>query len=118
LKNAFYILILTLLFSSCKKEEEKHTVSYKVIVTSGHPVYSVSYSSSNNSTQSLGSITSSTWTSGIIDDRRGGTSVFLTLTGGSGGSYKMFIYIDGSLQKDGHMDDPYGPLTIEAAIPD
>jgi hypothetical protein len=118
MKTLIYTFSLFLLFSSCKKEEKKHTVIYKIIVTSGHPTYSVSYSSLNNSTKSEGSIKTTTWTSSPVDDREEGSSVFLTLEGGSGGGYKMFIYIDGNLHAEDIMYDPYGPKTISADIRD
>jgi hypothetical protein len=114
-----YIVILFIFcgLSSCKKEETKHSVTYKVTVTKGHPTYSVTYSSTNNTTKSESSITSLNWTS-KVDDRKDGDIVILTLEGGNGGSYKMYIYIDGFLMKESDMEDPYGPLTIDAEIRD
>lgn len=118
MKNFIYIFSVLLCFFSCKKkEEEKHTVIYKIIVTSGQPTYSLSYSSSNNTTKSESSIKYN-WTSPQIDDREAGSSVFLTLNGGNGGTYKMYIYIDGYLEKEDSMGDPYGPRTITAEIPE
>lgn len=115
-----YFIYILFLFSgvSCKKEEKKHTVIYKVNVISGSPSYSVNYSSTSNVTQTEGPITASSWTSPPIGDKTDGSTAYLKLEGGSGGAYKMFIYIDGYLEKEERMDDPYGPKTIEAVIRD
>jgi hypothetical protein len=118
MKNYLYILFILCCFSSCKKEEKKHIVSYKIVVLSGNPNYSVSYASTNNSTKTEGPITASSWTSPAIDDKKDGSSAYLKLEGGGGCSYKMFIYIDGGLEKEERMDDPYGPKSIEAVIRD
>jgi hypothetical protein len=118
MKCLIYIFSLFFVFTSCKKEEKKHKVIYKITVIGGSPSYSVKYSSSNNSTATAGPLTSSMWVSPAIEDRKGGSSVFLTLEGGSGGSYKMYIYVDGYLEKEDRMDDPYGPKTISAEIPE
>jgi hypothetical protein len=118
MKNFIYILLCSLIFISCKKEEKKHSVLYKIVVTSGHPAYSTSYSASNNTTKSESSLTSANWTSPQINDKKGGSSVYLTLTGGNGGSYKMYIYVDGNLEAEDTMYDPYGPKTISADVPE
>jgi hypothetical protein len=117
MKILAYILSFSFLFSACRKEEKKHSVVFKVIVKSGTPTYSVTYSSFNNTSSALGGIKESAWTSPSINDRKKGT-VFLTLSGGSGGSYKMYIYVDGYLAMEDNMVDPYGPKTIEAVIRD
>jgi hypothetical protein len=118
MKLFIYILCFLFILSSCKKEEKKHKVLYKVEVTGGHPNYSLSYSSFNNTTQTIGPLSDSKWLSPTVDDRTTGGSVFLTLQGGSGGSYKMYIYVDGFLEQEGRMDDPYGPKTIGADLTD
>ena len=118
MKNFTYFFLLLALFSSCKKDAKKHSVIYKITVIGGHPAYTVNYSSTDNSTASQGPFTEQMWTSPKIDDREAGSTVFLTLEGGVGGSYNMYIYIDGSLQKTDRMDDPYGPMTISAKIPE
>jgi hypothetical protein len=113
MKKIIYTLLpLIFLFTSCEKDKKKYVVSYKVIMISGNPKYSVSYSSFNNATQSSGPITQNTWTSPAIDDREEGNPVSLTLQGGGGGAYLMNIYVDGSLAKQERMDDPFGPKTI------
>jgi len=89
-----------------------------VNVIAGHPAYSLSYSGSGNATASQGQITQTLWTSPSITDRKAGTYVFFTLDGGTGGSYYMYIYIDGHIVKSDRMDDPYGPKTISAEIPE
>lgn len=118
MKIAVSILSLFLLLSACKKEEKKHMVIYKVTVISGNPAYSVNYSSTKNTTRTEGPITALSWTSPQIDDKRDGSSAFLKLQGGNGGSYKMFIYVDGYLEREERMDDPYGPKSIEVVIRD
>ncbi|MDF2437440.1 MAG: hypothetical protein K0Q95_1816 [Bacteroidota bacterium] len=118
MKKIIYLFATLLFFCvSCKKEEKKHTVVYKISVLSGNPSYSVQYSGSNNTTRSEGPMNSKSWTSSTVEGRKAGTSVALTLQGGSGGSYQMYIIIDGSVQKEDRMDDPYGPKTITANIP-
>ena len=118
MKHVGYLLLAALLPAACKKDEKQHSVLYKVVVSSGHPTYSLSYSGNNNSTTSQGQITQTLWTSPAVTGRKAGTEVFFTLDGGTGGSYYMYIYIDGNLVKGDRLDDPYGPLTISAQIPD
>jgi hypothetical protein len=118
MKTFLYTAFILIVFSGCKKEDSNHKVIYKVTVIGGNPAYAVKYSSSDNSTATAGPITGSGWTSSPIEDRKPNTRVFLTLEGGSGGSYKMYIYIDGHITAEERMDDPYGPKTIEAVIPD
>jgi len=118
MKPLIYVLCFSFLLPACKKEEKKHKVIYKVEVTGGHPSYSLSYSSLNNSTQTVGPISDSKWLSPTVNDRVTGNSVFLTLQGGNGGSYKMYIYVDGFLEQEGRMDDPYGPKTISVELSD
>jgi hypothetical protein len=117
-KTFIYFLILSFLFLSCKKAEKTHKVVYKIEVIGGHPSYSVKYSSSKNATQTAGPLSDSKWTSPTIDDRETGASVSLTLEGGGGGSYKMYILVDGYLEKEDRMDDPYGPKTISVTLQD
>ena len=118
MKNLVYFFLLLAVFSSCKKNAKKHSVIYKITVIGGHPAYTVNYSDTENSTASQGPFTDQMWVSPKVEDRDAGTSVYLTLEGGVGGSYYMYIYIDGSLQKTDRMDDPYGPKTISATIPE
>lgn len=118
MKKLIPVFSCLLIFSFCNKEEKKHKVIYKVQVTSGNPSYSVQYSSTGNSTKTEGPFSSSKWLSPTIDDRETGSSVFLTLQGGSGGSYKMYIYVDGYLEQEGSMTDPYGPETISVKLSD
>ncbi|MCE3280981.1 MAG: hypothetical protein K0S44_3172 [Bacteroidetes bacterium] len=117
MRTLFYITFILTVFNSCKKEDSNHQVMYKVTVIGGSPTYAVKYSSSDNSTATAGPITGSGWSSSTIE-RKPNTTVFLTLEGGSGGSYKMYIYVDGHISAEERMDDPYGPKTIEAVIPD
>ena len=112
-----YIFIFLLIFISCKKEETTHPVIYKVTVIGGSPSYSVQYSSAKNTSVSQGPFSSDMWISDKIE-KTAGSVASLTLNGGTGGSYKLYIYIDGVLQQDGRMDDPYGPKTISIAVPD
>lgn len=119
MKSGAYILLsLALLFSSCKKEEKLHTVLYKVTVIGGNPSYSVSFSGSNNTSVSQGPFTSGSWISPQITDKVNKDEASLTLIGHGGGSYKMYIYVDGALAQEGRMDDPYGPTTISITIYD
>jgi hypothetical protein len=116
-KTCFLFATLLSFCFSCRKKEERHTVVYKVAVLHGSPSYSVQYSGDGNSTRSEGPMSSTSWVSSTVDDRKGGTAVALTLQSGGGGSYEMYIIIDGVIQKEDRMDDPYGPKTISAGIP-
>jgi hypothetical protein len=118
MKKILFIFFISVFISSCKKEEKKHSVFYRIKVTSGNPVYSVSFSGEDNTTLEKSSISSQNSSSAPISDKKDGSAVFLTLQGGNGGSYLMDIYIDGYLQIEERMDDPYGPKTIEATVRD
>jgi hypothetical protein len=118
MKNIVFILFCSIAFFSCRKEEKKHKVIYKVAVISGHPTFTVQYSAENNTTKTAGPLTSSSWLSPKVEDRETGNVVSLTLESKGGASYNMYIYVDGYLEQEGRMDDPYGPKTISVEIPD
>jgi len=115
MKKFVLFLFIIALVSACKKEVT-HPVIYKVVVSTGHPTYSVQYLSGSNTTVSQGPFSSGMWVSDKIEKEAGSTAL-LTLTGGTGGSYKLYIYVDGTLYMEGRMDDPYGPETISVVVP-
>ncbi|HEX8516626.1 MAG TPA: hypothetical protein VF868_10530 [Bacteroidia bacterium] len=117
MKKLLCLIVLAVSLFGCRKET-LHKVIYKVIVTAGTPTYSVKYSSAENSTQTAGPLTASKWVSPEINDRKSGNVVSLTLEGGSGGSYMMYIYVNGRLHAEERMDDPYGPKTLSVKLPD
>lgn len=117
MKKVIYLFIILSVFAACKKEKDQHSVVYKVTVIAGAPTYSVHFTSFDGVTTSQGPFTESMWVSSKIDDFEAGDVATMKLEGKNGGSYKMYVYVDGTLQMEDRMDDPYGPKTISVEIP-
>jgi len=118
MKRAFsFLILISLFFTSCKKEEKKFSVVFKVVETgSGTPVYTVRYTLPNGSTQSKGGNTQEIWVSEKIDDYKGGQYLTLSVEGSGGGSYDMYIYINGSLQARRAAGDGFGEQVLGVQI--
>lgn len=119
MRPSLYIYLSFLLFiSACKKDEKQHSVIYKVTVIAGNPSYSVNYSGNNNSSISQGPFSATTWISPKIADKVNQDVASFTLSSNGGGSFNMYIYVDGFLENESRMDDPYGPKTLSVTIYD
>ncbi|HEY6163234.1 MAG TPA: hypothetical protein VI112_18545 [Bacteroidia bacterium] len=118
MKQKFLLLLLlaVLAFSCKKKEEPTAVVSYKVSETSSaQPAYTVTYSA-DNVTKTQGPITSDSWSSSGYE-KHNGDHVTFTLDGGTGtGSFTFSIYVNGVMTVTDHLDNPFGPKTIETDI--
>ncbi len=120
MKNSIYILsgIILLVLSSCKKEPKTAYVTYKVIETSNStPTYTVGYTLANKSTKTLGSLTQDKWVSDKIADVALGTYISLSVEGSGGGTYDLFIYINGVLHSRRQAGDGFGIQTLESQVP-
>jgi hypothetical protein len=112
MKKLIYIFTILIFFCSCKKEEKMHKVVYKVSVSGGSPSFTVQYSDTKNSSRSEGPFTAS-WLSPTIKEFETGNTVSLSVAGTMGSSFKMYIYVDGYLEKE---EDR--ATTISVVIPD
>jgi len=118
MKHLIYISFLLLVFSSCKKEEKKYSVTYKIIeISNNTPTYIVRYTLNNGATQSLGNITANSWTSGTLSDYKAGSVLNLEVEGSGGGTYEMYILVNGT--NDGYRiaDDSNGAQSLEVVLP-
>lgn len=116
-KKLLYIFFLLLLLSSCKKEPETVYVSYKVIETSSNsPTYTVGYSLADGTTKTIGGQTSSNWVSEKVSDVEIGKYISLSVEGNGGGSYDMYIYVNGRLDSQRDADDSNGKQTLTTQI--
>ena len=94
MKKLIYISILLFIFSSCKKEVKKYSVTYKIIETSNNtPTYTIRYTLNNGSSQSV-STSANSWTSGTLTDYKAGTGLTLEVEGSGGGEYQMYIFVN------------------------
>jgi hypothetical protein len=120
MKNYFLFAIgFILLLSSCKKEEKKSYVNYKIVKEGGsNPNYTVSYTLANGGTQSKGPLTSDHWVSDAIPNVEPGTSLTLTLDANPSASFYMMIYINGALEKQGEGGGGFGTQSISVTVPD
>jgi hypothetical protein len=120
MKNILYVLsgIIILFCFSCKKEPKTVYVTYKVMeISNNTPSYTVGYTLADKSTKTLGSFTQSKWVSDKIEEVDKGTYISLSVEGSGGGSYDMFIYINGVLHSRRQADDGHGKQILEAQIP-
>lgn len=116
------ILLSVITIAACKKEpdpEDQARVTYEVVETSSAtPSFSVSYSAENNSTKTEGPISSSSWKSGTVSDKKRGDFVSFTLESSSGsGTFKMRIYMNGVLWMEEDASIPFTPKTISGNLP-
>lgn len=121
--RSLLVLLCLLAAVSCKKEpapEEQARVTYEVVETStATPVFTVSYSGENNSTNTEGPISSASWKSQTVTDKKRGDFVSFTLESNSGsGSFKMRIYMNGVLWMEESVDIPFTPKTISGNLPE
>ena len=117
MKKLLYILLVSLLIASCKKEPKTVYVSYKIIETSANsPTYTVGYSLADGTTKSIGGLTSSKWVSDKITDVERGKYVSLSVEGNGGGAYEMYIYINGQLDSKRIAGDGFGKQTLTIQI--
>lgn len=118
MKRAFsFLILISLFFTSCKKEEKKFYVVYKVVETgSGSPVYTVRYTLPDGSVQSKGGNTQDVWVSERIDDYKGGQYLTLSVEGSGGGNYELLIFINGSLQAKRIAGDGFGEQVLGVQI--
>jgi hypothetical protein len=123
-KGSFFFLWFAgiVVLAACKKEpdpEEQARVTYEVVETSSSvPSFTVSYTGENSATETEGPISSSSWRSETIKDKKRGDFVSFTLDSNSGsGSFKMRIYMNGVLWMEETVDIPFTPKTISGNLP-
>jgi len=112
------IVVLSVLFFSCKKEEKKYSVTYKVIETSNNtPSYTIRFTTNSGATQSQGPITAGSWNSGKLLDYKPGEYLKLEVEGSGGGEYQMYIYVNGAPDVNRIADDTNGAQSLETILP-
>jgi hypothetical protein len=117
MKQIASILLILVFLASCKKEPKTVYVSYKVIETSSNtPTYTVSYSMADGTTKSIGGQTGSKWVSEKISDVEIGKYLSVSVEGTGGGSYEMYIYVNGRLDSQRDADDTNGKQTLTTQI--
>lgn len=117
MKKLLYILLVAFFITSCKKEPETVYVSYKVIETSSNsPTYTVGYSLADGTTKTIGGLTGSKWVSEKVSDVEIGKYLSLSVEGNGGGSYEMYIYVNGRLDSQRVADDSNGKQTLTTQI--
>jgi hypothetical protein len=117
MKNIYCIFSFVLIFSACKKDAKTHLVSYKVTEdTPGAAPYALRYSLSDGTLKSEGPVTTETWITESLSGYKPGSIVSLYLSS-SGGSYEMYIYVDGALSSHAPADGGLNEQLLEAQIP-
>jgi hypothetical protein len=117
MKKLFFLSLAVLLLSSCKKEAKTVYVSYKIVETSSYtPTYTVGYSLADGTTKTIGRQTNSKWVSEKISDVEIGKYLSLSVEGTGGGTYEMYIYVNGRLDSQRIAGDGYGRQTLTTQI--
>ncbi len=122
MKKIYFIILSTLLMItmsfSCKKDNSNsHSVSYKIIETiPGSSPYMVRYTMADGTFRSEGPITSETWISENMGGYKNGAIVSLYLDS-PGGTYDMYIYVNGSISSQASADGGFGEQLLEAQVP-
>jgi len=115
--NFTFLVAFILLFTSCKKDEKKFNVVYKVVETgSGTPIYTVRYTMPDGAIQSKGGNSQDVWVSERIDNYKGGQYLTLSVEGSGGGNYELLIFINGSLQAKRLAGDGFGEQVLGVQI--
>ena len=97
--NWFIVLLFSLVIISCKKEDKKYSVLYKIAVYGTTAGYTVRYTLPNGNTKSQGPLTAQSWNSTTLEGYPKSTPVRFELESG-GGSYHMSILINGALDSE------------------
>lgn len=115
MKKIYCILILTIVFASCKKDNKTYNAIYKVVTDGNTPDYTVRYTLSDGTTQSKGITSNAMWVSEKLEGLKKGTPISFSLEN-NGGTYHMYVYINGAFNK--HRDaGGGGTQTLETSIP-
>ncbi|MFL5765886.1 MAG: hypothetical protein ACJ77K_18215 [Bacteroidia bacterium] len=120
MKKYFFIAFgLLLSFTSCRKDEKKAYVNYKIVKHGGtNPSFNVSYTLASGGTQTKGPVTADRWLSDVVREVPPGTVLTLSLEANPSATFDMMIYINGALEKQGEGGGGYGTQTITVTVPD
>ena len=117
MKNFIYILFSLVLIVSCKKDSKTHTVSYKIYEnTPGSAPFTVRYTQSDATLKQEGPISTGSWTTLDMNGYRANAIISLYLDS-PGGTYDMYIYVDGSIANHVTADGGFGEQLLEAQLP-
>lgn len=117
MKNILYIFLFFILIASCKKDSKTYTVTYKVYEnTPGSAPFTVRYTQSDATLKQEGPISTGTWTTQDMNGYRGNAIISLYLDS-PGGTYDMYIYVNGSVNTHVTADGGFGEQLLETQLP-
>lgn len=117
MKQLIYIFSFIFLITSCKKDDKTYTVTYKIFENiPGSAPFSVRYSQSDATLKSEGPVSTGNWTTPDLNGYRSNAIVSLYMES-AGGTYDMYIYVNGSVASHVIADGGFGEQLLEAQLP-
>ena len=107
-------------FFSCKKEDPASIakVTYTVRETSADvPIYAVSYTAADKSTQQNGGLNASSWSSPVVELKRGAFVSFNLQSSSASGDFTLSVYVNGVLWETKTAANPNCNVTISGDLP-
>lgn len=119
MKQLLFAGLLVCLFS-CKKEDPATIarVTYTVSESSPDaPTYTVTYTAAGSSSQSTGGLTASSWSSPVVELKRGDFVSFNLQSSSASGDFTMSVYLNGVLWESKTATNPNCNVTISGDLP-
>ena len=119
-KLLLFILVFTLVFSSCEKVDpvKKWTVQYRVYKRSNEAIsYRVTYRVQSGATKTIGPVSDFMWESEELVDFEGGSYQYLGIETISGkGELQLQILVNGSIYEEGTKGEYESKFEIESNL--
>lgn len=119
MKQLLFIGIIACFFS-CKKEDPSTLarVTYTIRESSADaPIYTATYTDAGSGTQSVGGLTASSWSSPVVELKRGGFVSFNLQSSSASGDFTMEVYVNGVLWETKTASNPNCNVTISGDLP-
>lgn len=107
-------------FCSCKKEDPATIarVTYTISESSADaPVYTATYTDAGSGTQSVGGLNASSWSSPVVELKRGAFVSFNLQSSSASGDFRMSVYVNGVLWETKTASNPNCNVTISGDLP-
>jgi hypothetical protein len=107
-------------FFSCKKEDPSSTARITYTITESSPdvpVYTATYTETGSGTQSVGGLTGNSWSSPVVELKRGAFVSFNLQSSSASGDFRMSVYVNGVLWESKTAANPNCNFTISGNLP-
>lgn len=118
MRIATFFLLTVVLLAACKRESETRAVTVKVVDQSGSsPSCVVTYTSTASGTSAVVATSATSWSSPTLMYEPGQSMTVKVASNSPDYNYKVTIYVDGGIWKQGLLQEPQGELLMSGDIP-